>query len=224
MRSRQNPPPGVGARLRARGRSTSLLGRAPEGEPRRGARGKNRKLARRLSLALLLMVCGSVTRVSAQATNVERRALAPANEVAEATHGPKLNFTAGAFFRSPSDHVGFAAAGDFYYDFRLGPLVVAPGARLSAYLIRDFLGIAGYATVRTGMTFGPVVPYLMGGAGFGYVGEEDKEVGFAYLGGGGLMLVLRKRAAVGLEASYQGVTSTDFGATYLGANVQFSYY
>lgn len=161
---------------------------------------------------------------AAQATNVEQRALATPDEVAEATRGPKFNLTAGVFFRSPSDHVGFSLAGDFYYDFRLGPLVLAPGGRFTGYIIRDFYAIAGFATLRTGLSLGPVLPYLMGGAGFGYIAADDKDAGVSYLGGGGLMLILRRRLAVGLEATYQGFALTDFHATYLGANLQFSYY
>ena len=115
-------------------------------------RGRARTL-RGIGVALLLGVvlaggtgcfeawCG-LRRASAQATNVEKRALATADEVAEVTRGPKFNLTAGAFFRSPSDHVGFSIAGDFYYNFRLGPLVLAPGGRLTGYLIRDFYAIA----------------------------------------------------------------------------------
>jgi hypothetical protein len=172
---------------------------------------------------LFVLICGTASLASAQATNVEYRALANAREIDAATRGPKFNLTAGAFFRSPSDHVGFSGAGDFYYDFRLGPLVVAPGARLSAYIIRDFYSVAAYATARMGLSLGPVLPYVMGGAGFGYIGADDQDQGFAYLGGGGVMLILRRRVAVGMEASYQGYVNTPFGATYLGANIQFSY-
>ncbi len=180
-------------------------------------------LARGLALAAVLTVCGAAQGTSAQAINVRRRAVANADAVEEATRGPKFNLTAGAFFRSPSDHVGFSGAGDFYYDFRLGPMVIAPGARLSAYIIRDFQSVAGYATARMGVSLGPVLPYAMGGAGFGYIGPDERDQGFAYLGGGGVMLILRRRLAVGLETSYQGYTNTPFAATYLGANVQFSY-
>lgn len=168
---------------------------------------------------------GGPARASAQATNVEHRALANSKEMAEATRGPKFNVTAGAFFRSPQDHVGFSLAGDFYYDFRLGPLVLAPGGRLSAYIIRDFFAFAGFATLRAGLTLGPVLPYLMGGAGFGYIGigGQNDAAGVSYLGGGGLLVHVRKRLAFGLEASYQGFALTHFAATYLGANMQFSY-
>ena len=176
------------------------------------------------ALGALLLVSFAAQHASAQATNVRRRGVANADDVEAATQGPKFNLTAGAFFRSPSDHVGFSGAGDFYYDFRLGPLVLAPGARLSAYTIRDFLSVAGYATARMGVSIGPVLPYVMGGAGVGYIGLHAQEWGFAYLGGGGVMVILRRRAAVGVEASYQGYTGTPFAATYLGANIQFSYY
>jgi len=173
---------------------------------------------------LLAALSGGVTQLaSAQATNVEKRALADARGVEEATTGPKLGITAGAFFRSPQDHVGFSFAGDFYYDFRLGPLVLAPGLRASGYIIRDFLAVAGFGTLRAGTSLGPVIPYALGGVGVGFIGHDGRDTGLGYVGGGGVMLALSRRLALGVEASYQGFATTRFRATYLGATMQFSY-
>ncbi|MFT3923986.1 MAG: hypothetical protein QM778_15740 [Myxococcales bacterium] len=184
---------------------------------------KDHLLVRYTRLLLLsLLLSGSARLASAQATNVETRALANPREVAEATRGPKFGLTAGPFFRSPEHHVGFALSGDFYYDFRLGPVVLAPGLRATGYVTQDFLAIAGLGTLRAGLSLGPVLPYLLGGVGIGFIGHEN-DTGASYLGGGGVLLTLRRRLAVGLEVSYQGFATTPFRATYFGPNMQFSY-
>jgi hypothetical protein len=186
------------------------------------ARGPARFVALRLVLAVALLLALGSTSALAEAINVERRALAEPDDVDRATRGFKFGGAAGVFFRNPDDHVGFSLTGDLLWDFRLGPLILAPGARLTGYFASGSDGVGGFATLRAGFTLGPVVPFALGGAGFGFIARPN-EWGFAYQGGGGLMVVFRRRLSLGLEASYQGFASTDFHATNLAGYMQISY-
>jgi hypothetical protein len=172
-------------------------------------------------LTLVLWHCRSEC-VRAQATNVERQVLATPAEAAEATRGFKFGGSAGVFFRSPDDRVGFSFEGDLLYAFRLGPLVLAPGARIAGYFAKDFDAVGAFGTLSPGLALGPVLPFLIGGLGIGYIGDP-KDVGIAYLGGGGLLVALRRRLLLGAEATYQGFALTDFHALYLGAILRISY-
>jgi opacity protein-like surface antigen len=66
------------------------------------------------------------------------------------------------------------------------------------------------------------LPYVIGGAGFGYSDSGD-EWGVSYLAGGGVLLIFRKRLAAGVEFSYQGFGLTDFEAGNAALTMQFAY-
>jgi hypothetical protein len=159
---------------------------------------------------------------SAQATNVERRVLAAPDELAEAMYGLKFGLSAGVFFFTPQDRVGCPLQSDFFYHFRVGRLVLAPGARIAGYFTKAFEALAIDAAFCLGLPLGPVFPFLVGGAGFGYQGHP-KDYGIAYAGGGGVLVALRKRLSIGTELSYQGFALASFRATNLAAYLQFSY-
>ncbi len=171
---------------------------------------------------LVLWHCSS-EHALAQAVNVKERVLATGAEVDDATQGYKFGGSAGVFFRSPSDRVGFSFTGDLTYSLRLGPVMVAPGARISGYFAKDFKAMGGFGTLTSALCLGPVLPFVMGGVGVGYIGGDYKDVGVGYLGGGGLLLVLGRRLILGVEATYQGFALTDFHALFLGGLARASY-
>jgi hypothetical protein len=112
--------------------------------------------------------------------------------------------------------VGFSIAGDVRYGFELGPTVLAPGLRLGGYFPSDNTILVALGTTRLTIPVGPVGPYVLGGIGPGYVSDPSSEVGIAYLVGGGFMVHVGTRFAVGAEASYQAITGTDFSALFIG--------
>ncbi|HEX5657508.1 MAG TPA: hypothetical protein VFX59_09955 [Polyangiales bacterium] len=107
--------------------------------------------------------------------------------------------------------VGFSIAGDVRYGFEVGPLILAPGARVAGYFPPGFWALTGLATGRITYPLGPVGPYLVGGIGPGYL-SEPAQAGAAYLGGGGLMIHVGTSFAFGAELTYFGITGTDFRA------------
>jgi hypothetical protein len=111
--------------------------------------------------------------------------------------------------------VGWFIAADGRYGFELGPTVLAPGLRLGAYFPSDNTVLIAMGTTRLTIPVGPVGPYVMGGLGPGYV-DTPSTVGLAYQAGGGFMVHVGTRFAIGAEASYQAVTGTDFGALFIG--------
>jgi hypothetical protein len=104
--------------------------------------------------------------------------------------------------------VGFSIAGDVRYGFEVGPLVLAPGARLSGFFPPGYYALSALATGRITLPLGRVGPYVVGGVGPGYV-SDPSHAGAAYLGGGGLMIYLDS-FAFGAELTYFGISDTDF--------------
>ncbi len=115
----------------------------------------------------------------------QTRAVASAREVDEASKGPNsASPTAGVFSAARAhEKVGFSAAGDL---LQLSPGTVGAGARgrFSAYIAQDFLAIGALGTGRAGLVLGPVLPYVLGGLGVGFIGVEHNDTEMAYLGGG----------------------------------------
>lgn len=101
------------------------------------------------------------------------------------------------------------------YGIPAGPIIVAPGARLAGYLISQrFVGLA-MPTLRVTLPIGPLAPFVVGGIGGGWLGNPS-EAGLGAMAGGGLMIHFGRIIAVGVEATYQTVTDTEFRALAIG--------
>lgn len=104
---------------------------------------------------------------------------------------------------------------DARYGIKAGALVLAPGGLLAGYNIsRRFIGVP-MGTFRITAPIGPFAPYALGGVGYGWI-SNPSEAGLAYLVGGGMMLHFGRWFAIGLQATYQAITTTDFRGLALG--------
>lgn len=104
---------------------------------------------------------------------------------------------------------------DARYGIGVGPLILGPGGRLSGYFISGrFIGTA-MPTLRLTVPIGPLAPFILGGVGGGWL-SNPSEGGVALLGGGGLMIHVGRVLAVGVEATYQAVTGTEFKTLAIG--------
>jgi hypothetical protein len=111
--------------------------------------------------------------------------------------------------------VGFSIAGDMRYGFALKPIILAPGARVAGYFPPHGTAALGLATLRLTVPVGPLGPFVVGGAGPGYVSDPSR-AGLAYLAGGGLMVHFGTRFAFGAEVAYQAIAATNFGVISFG--------
>jgi len=132
--------------------------------------------------------------------------------------GSRFSIAPGLFLPNDGGRIGFSIAGDYRYGLDLGPIILAPGARLAGFFPPGFYVLTALATLRLTVPLGPVGPYVMGGVGPGYV-SEPSQTGLAYQGGGGLMVHVNTSFAIGAEASYSGITGTDFGALFIGPSL-----
>jgi hypothetical protein len=134
-----------------------------------------------------------------------------------------LRFGLGPVLLLPSRDGGPYGGGlDFHlnYGIKAGPTVIAPGGLLGGYLQSSrFVGIA-MPTVRLTLPVGPLAPFVIGGIGGGWIGNPA-ESGVALLGGGGLMVHFGRILGVGVEASYQTITGTEFSSVVLGPSIRF---
>jgi len=106
------------------------------------------------------------------------------------------------------------------YGIPLGATVIAPGGRVAGYIISDRgVGIA-MPTVRVTVPVGMFAPYIVGGAGVGYL-SGDGQTGAALLGGGGLMIHIGKGVAFGAEATYQAITGTELNTLTITPAIAF---
>lgn len=116
--------------------------------------------------------------------------------------------------------VGGGLVLDGRYGIKAGPTVLAPGARLSGYLqSARFTGIA-MPTFRVTLPAGPLAPFLVGGVGGGWI-SNPSDSGVALMGGGGLMIHFGRILAIGAEATYQRITTTDFETLVIGPAISF---
>lgn len=107
---------------------------------------------------------------------------------------------------------------DLRYGIGAGPFIIAPGGRLAGYYIsRRFVGMA-MPTARITIPLGPLAPFLVGGVGPGWI-SNPSEGGVALMGGGGLMVHFGRILAVGAEATYQTITSTELKSWALGPSI-----
>jgi hypothetical protein len=110
---------------------------------------------------------------------------------------------------------------DLRYGIKAGPTIIGPGGRLSGYFISGrFIGTA-MPTLRVTLPFGPFAPFLVGGVGGGWI-SNPSEGGVALLGGGGVMIHFGRFFAIGAEATYQTITSTEFGVWAVGPMIALS--
>lgn len=104
---------------------------------------------------------------------------------------------------------------DARYGIKTGPLVLAPGALLSGYAISGRLIGVPLGTFRITVPIGPFAPFVVGGVGYGWI-SNPAESGMAFLGGGGMVVHVGRVFALGIEATYQTITTTEFHSVALG--------
>jgi hypothetical protein len=109
---------------------------------------------------------------------------------------------------------------DARYGIKAGPTVVAPGGMVAGYAISSRLVGVAMPTLRFTVPVGPLAPYVLGGIGGGGI-THPGEGGVAFLAGGGLMVHFGRVFALGLEATYQTITTTEFSSVALGPLLAF---
>jgi hypothetical protein len=112
---------------------------------------------------------------------------------------------------------------DGRYGIPVGPVIIAPGARLAGYDISENLIGIGMPTARVTAPVGPFAPFVVGGIGVGYDSEGSGNTGAAFLIGGGLMIHIGDHFAIGAEATYQTITNTRFHELAIGPAIMISF-
>jgi hypothetical protein len=104
------------------------------------------------------------------------------------------------------------------YGVPVGPLVLAPGARVGGYYLQERVIGLLMPTFRVTVPLGPLAPFVQGGIGAGGI-TNPGEGGLAWLGGGGLMIHFGGVFSIGAEVNYQGITGTDFKVLSIGPTI-----
>ena len=171
-------------------------------------------------LLLLALICLGASRAGAQAFAPQE----PSSRdiVVAYNTGHRFSIAPGVFIPNGGGNIGFSIAGDYRYGIEVGPIVVAPGARIAGYFPSGYYILTALATARITFPLGPVGPYVLGGIGPGYVSEPSK-TGAAWMGGGGLMVYIGRSFGIGAEATYQGVTGSDFRALFIGPALMLAF-
>lgn len=116
---------------------------------------------------------------------------------------------------------GFALGLRVEYGIDTGSFIVAPGVALAAYFLDPNVYI-GMPTMKLVLPIGWFVPFIEGGAGVGEV-TQPSTTGLALLGGGGFMIHASPNVALGVDAGYETIVGTDFGAVMLGPVLALSF-
>lgn len=174
-------------------------------------------MKRSLTVLALCLAATGLTRT--QRASAQAEAPPTAREIVVAYNvGSRFSIAPGIFIPRDGQRVGFSIAGDYRYGIELGPVVLAPGVRLSGFFPSQFVALSALGTARLTVPLGPVGPYVMGGVGPGYV-SKPAEPGLAFMGGGGLMVYVGQAFAIGAEATYLGITGTRFRALFIGPSL-----
>jgi hypothetical protein len=171
------------------------------------------RLSVAVSLALVVLI--AAPRVAGAQEEEEESAAMRANRGLELGLGPVLVL--------PSRDTGPWGAGvrlEGRYGFRVGPTVLAPGARFGGYILSERVVGLVLPTFRVTLPVGPLAPYVMGGVGVGWLTNETQS-GAALLGGGGLMIHVGRIVALGAEGTYQAITGTEFHSWTIGPSLSF---
>lgn len=170
----------------------------------------------RLALAL------SVVALALVASSRDARAQEEGDSAAmSANRGLRLGL--GPILLLPSRSGGPYGGGlglDGRYGIKAGPTVLAPGGRLSGYVLSSrFIGTA-MPTFRITIPIGPFAPFVVGGIGSGWI-SNPADNGLALMGGGGLMIHFGRIIAIGAEATYQEIRGTEFRSVAIGPAITF---
>lgn len=153
----------------------------------------------------------------------------PANSSREDEDGPAMaanrgfNLGLGPAILSPirpGGPWGGGATIDGRYGIKTGPLVLAPGAMFAGYAISGHFIAIPMGTFRVTAPIGPLAPFVVGGVGYGWI-TNPAESGVALLAGGGLMIHFGRVFAIGAEATYQTITTTNFQTVAIGPSIIF---
>lgn len=109
---------------------------------------------------------------------------------------------------------GFSLGVRVGYGFDTGSLILVPSGRFAGYFF-DRTALAVMPSLKVILPIDRWAPFIEGGVGYGHVSDPSSN-GAAYLAGGGLMVYIDPRFAVGAEAYYQGISGSDFNAVAFG--------
>jgi len=137
-------------------------------------------------------------------------------------HNKGLRFTIapGVVVPTNGGDAGFSLTGDVRFGIEIGPMILAPGARLGGYWPSGPNAYVLMGTLRVTVPVGPIGPYVIGGVGPGWVTSPEK-TDVAYVIGGGAMVHIGSRFGVGLEVTYQEIKDTRFSAMFFGPSLLF---
>jgi hypothetical protein len=163
----------------------------------------------------LLAMLGLPFRASAQDAQPSRRDVVVAHN-----KGLRFNIAPGVIVPTNGADVGFSLIGDLRFGIEIGPIIVAPGARLGGYWPAGPNAYVLMGTLRVTVPVGPIGPYVLGGVGPGWVTSPER-TDVAYVLGGGAMVHIGSRFGIGLEVTYQAITDTRFKAWFFGPSLLF---
>lgn len=175
----------------------------------------------RAALFAITMICLSASSAAAHEPSEESDS-APKAARSSAAWDANTGFIPGlalVLVAPPEGPMGGGAMIHARYGIPAGPVVLAPGAQLGGFVVqRHFIGNL-MGTFRVTLPFGPLAPYAKGGLGPGII-TNPREVGLAWMGGGGLMIHFGRVFALGADVSYQTITGTEFGMLTIGPSIR----
>jgi len=167
-------------------------------------------------------LCGALAAASLFFVTRSARAFDEDSAAAQANKGFHIGIGPELLVPTDGGPLGGGLILDGRYGIDLNPVILAPGARLAGYYISErFIGTA-MPMLRLTTPLGPLAPFVLGGVGGGWL-TNDSEAGVALLVGAGLMIHLGSHFAIGAEADYQTITSTEFQEFTVGPAIQISF-
>ncbi|MDB4990974.1 MAG: hypothetical protein JWN04_6152 [Myxococcaceae bacterium] len=136
--------------------------------------------------------------------------------------GSRFSIAPGVFIPNHGGRLGFSIMGDYRYGIAVGPVILAPGVRVAGFFPSGYVALSALGTGRLTIPIGPVAPYVLGGVGPGYV-TKPSQAGLSFLAGGGLMVHIGPSFGVGAEATYLGITGTNFRALFVGPSLLLNF-
>lgn len=164
------------------------------------------RLASRQRLLVRSVVLTASLLCTQSARSQESEASPPS---ASQASGASMALSAGLFVPPQGGHVGAAVAGEVGYQLPIARFSLTTSGRVVGFFAADVSFAAALLSVRAQWPLEMVSPFMLAAVGPGFLTTHD-HFSIAYQVGGGALVGITRRVAIGLEASYTQLGTIGF--------------
>jgi hypothetical protein len=140
----------------------------------------------------------------------------------ESKAGWSGNLTPVLIFGKGEYRFGGGADPELKYTLDFGSVRASAGGRVGTYYARNLFGVTVMPTLRLAVPVGVVEPYVSVGMGYGWL-PAIRHSEIATMSRAGVVVHFTKKIAVGVEATTQGISGSDFRFLSFGSMLSLDF-